>query len=54
MPETIGSAKCSEEDQTKCELVGVGMTASNSGAFQASYDLPASLTQNQTVAAINN
>lgn len=55
MPNTIGSAKCSEEDQTKCELVGVGMTQSSSGAFEASYDLPKSLTANNTdLQALNN
>jgi len=44
MPDTIGSAKCSAEDVTKCELVGVGMSSSSSGAFAAGYDLPKSLT----------
>lgn len=33
MPNTIGSPKCSKEDQTQCQLVGVGMSSSSTGAF---------------------
>lgn len=43
LPNTIGEAKCSKPDQSKCELVGIGM--SDNGSFQGNYDLPAGLTQ---------
>jgi hypothetical protein len=52
IPNTIGSAKCSKEDQTKCELVGVGMA--DSGTFEGNYELPSALTaNNEAIADIN-
>jgi len=53
LPNTIGAAKCSSEDQTKCELVGLGM--SDDGTFQGNYDLPAGLTTgNPEIQEIND
>lgn len=54
MPNTIGSPKCSKEDQTQCQLVGVGMSPTNTGSFEGSYGLPnALISSNETLAAIN-
>lgn len=49
LPNTIGAAKCSKVDQTKCEIVGVGL--SDSGSFQGNYDLPSALTSSNEVLA---
>jgi hypothetical protein len=42
LPNTIGTAKCSKADVTKCELTGVGLQ--DDGSFAGNYNLPSSLT----------
>lgn len=52
LPNTIGTAKCSKADVTKCELTGVGLQ--DDGSFAGNYELPTSLTsENPEVAALN-
>lgn len=52
IPNTIGTAKCSSSDQSKCELVGVGL--SETGSFQGGYDLPTAFTStNSTLNQLN-